>query len=440
MRHNAFSKLFFGLLLIFFNIDIFNLKLITGFIGAVLIATAAWQLAGENGRLKNAYRFSVAELFLQALGLLLLCLNIGGVATGLLTAVAGTICMIGLMYNMFSGLSQMAAEQGLFEFAKKLNKCYAVYIWVAILIPIALIAPPIIIIMIPVTIIAFIYILVQVKRLSDNNLDTPEERALNGRYNIRIFAFIGLTAALCLTILILKSCPPVHTEVYNRNDTQQTDVQSIKTKMLTLGFDNEVLSDLPDSEILNYSEITSVQNMVYHQSSESGTLIITKCVSTFDGGRVRLLFHYKWLEGPRQRYRDKFIVKLPLGRFVAPQDMNFNGFALYEKQSYNGTTTYKAGFVKRAVSGTNGYIYAEIDYRVLGKEALNQRGFFAFDTQLAMPTQELNYNTIIDYYHQRSIFYFEKIDKSNNNQMIPAYSQSYAFERFQFLFEDKYKP
>ncbi len=440
MRHNAFSKLFFGLLLTFFNIDIYNLKLITGFIGALLIATAAWQLANENRYFKNAFRFSVFELFLQTLGLLIVCLNIGGVATGFLMAAVGTICMIGLMYNMFSGLAQLATEQGLFEFSKKLSNCFAVYIWIAILIPIALIVPPIIIIMIPVTIIGLIYILVQVKRLSNNNLDTSEERALNSRNYVTLFAYLGLTLALCLTVIIIKSCPPVHTEVYNRNDSEQTDVQSIKTKMLELGFDNEVLNDLPDSEIVNYREMSSVQNSVYTNSSNTETLEITKFVSTFEGGKIRILMYYKWLEGPKQRYRDKMILKLPWGKFAAPNDMNSNGFALYDKDSKNGLNTYKADFVKRAISGTNGYINSEIDYRVFGEQASNQRGFFAFDVMRSMPTQELYYNTIIDYYHQKSIFYFENNKDTSNNQIVPMYSQSYAFERFQFVFEDNYKP
>jgi len=447
MKYSSISKIFFGLLLIFFNINICHLNLLTAFLGSIMIATATWQLRQVNKHLKYAFLYSIVQLVLQTLGLMLFCSQMSDISITITGAAIGMLCMIALIYNLFCGLAQMAQAQGHDDLSQKLNHCYVLYIISAITIAAAMLIPPLVFIVIPIAVIIFIYILVQVNRLNkaiDNSLNTFEEQRLDVRYSVILGAYLGLTILLCFSVLFFYNCPNVHTEIYEKNDcAEQIDIQSIKNNMLTLGFEQDILDDLPDSEVVNYQNVLSIQNKTYNQQTDGGTLEVTKCVSTYKNGKIRLLLYYKWLTIPNHQYCDRLSVMFPQNLVISPNDINFNGFGLYDKKSKNDTTTYKADFINNEMlSSINSSRNSEVSYRVFGNESINQRGFFAYDAQITTPNLELYYNTIINYSHQRCVFNFNTTTEGSTNEQQITFNDpnGLAFDKFQFLFEDNYKP
>jgi hypothetical protein len=105
--------------------------------------------------------------------------------------------------------------------------------------------------------------------------------------------------------------------------------------------------------------------------------------------------------------------------------------------------TYKAAFIKDGMPSTYGSIpNSELVFRVFGGDAVNQRGFFAFDVMVASPGEETYYNTVVTCLHQRSVFNFGSGDvalSAGQGNTVLNSSQS-AYDRLQMLFDDTYKP
>lgn len=75
MNHGSLSRLFWGLFLLFFNISIAHLDLLTTSLGVYLLAAALWQLGPGNLPLRRAFRCSLALAVFKAAGLVLACLR-----------------------------------------------------------------------------------------------------------------------------------------------------------------------------------------------------------------------------------------------------------------------------------------------------------------------------------------------------------------------------
>jgi hypothetical protein len=271
---------------------------------------------------------------------------------------------------------------------------------------------------------------------------------LNKRYFIGLGICVVLTAALCFSALVLKSNPTVHTEAYRRNDvTDVADIQSIRSNMQSLGFQTEVLKDLPDNEAELYRNVISVQSSTYQQTIDAGVLEITKYTSTASRGATRILYYYKWITLPKHKYCDEFYVYLPT-QMLYTNDVGFNGLGLYDKESTNGVTTYKAEFVKTDPRSMNGNMHTEVSYKIFGNVAKNQRGYFAYNAQMKSSDKESIFNSFVNYSHQKSIFNFNFSNETNSNSKQIMFSGSImlnndkraAFDRFQLIFENKYKP
>jgi hypothetical protein len=444
MKYGSFSKIFWGLFLLFFNINFYHLNVFTSFLGALLLATATWQLRQESKSLKNAYIFSIVELIMQSTGMLMLCAHIDTTlvsSISVFTAVVGTFTMILLIYNLFSGLGQMAAAQGHGELREKLNRCYVLYTIIAIMITVAMFAPQLVVLMFPILIIVFIYILVQVHQFNtviNNCSNVFQERKLNNQYLKLLTGYILLTTLSSFFVLAITNFPNVHTEIYNKSDsTGCFEIQAIKDKMQALGFDKGIVSELPDSEIKNYQDVLSVQNCSTQNLTDGGTLKMIESVSTFQNNKIRFLFYYKWLKLPEHRFSDNLAVDVNRNLISIPYDINFSGFGLYDNKTAKGITTYKAELIKNKDSNSiPNSITPVIRYRLFGGDATNQRGFFAYNAQTTASSRGNTFETIVDYSHQTSILNFNNVNETNQDQqqMLVRQSDHFAYDRFQLVF------
>lgn len=448
MKYGSISRVFLGLMLLFFNINIFHLNLITTFLGAVLIATAAWQLAGESRYFRNAFILSIIQLGIQVLNFILTCSKKSGSLNVVIALVViGTADMIALLSNLCSGLSEIAHKQGNIELGRKLSRCSGLYFTTAVMMLFTVFMPQMVYIVILPTIIIFIYILVQVNRLekvANNSSNVIKEKRLDGQFYLMLASCMGLTVLICSAMLIYSNCPDLNAEVYNPNDSNKTaDIQGIKSKMLTLGFDKEIVNDLPDSEVANYQNVNSVHSSTNLRSMDEGTLLISECVSTFENGKQRFLVYYKWNEIPDHQFCDKITVDLDADLISIPDDFNFIGFGLYDRKTENGVTTFKTGFVQDESDGS-GVTPSNlaVEYRVFGANKTNQRGFFAFNARLVNPRTAFSYNTVVNYSHQKTIFNLNNTFEINTNQQQSAFGEpnNPVYEKFQLITAENYKP
>jgi hypothetical protein len=135
-----------------------------------------------------------------------------------------------------------------------------------------------------------------------------------------------------------------------------------------------------------------------------------------------------------------------------PQNINLDGFGLYDVETKERVQTFKADFVHMTGVFTDISTYPKVQYRVFDRSKINQRGFIAFDAQIADYSNPLDFNVIINYSHQTSIFDFDGTNKFyNNNQIQTSFdsqggywqlsnSNPYGYDMFQFCTVEQYEP
>lgn len=470
MKNNSITKVFWGLLLIFFDINICHLNLLTTFIGALLLATGIWQLVQVNRNLKFAFAFSLIQLAVQTSSLVLICMQKSGnlsvtisgsqtadsnVGVVLFITVAGTLSSVLLICFLFEGLHDIAVSHNNQPLGSSLNRCIWLYIITAALIIAIVFIPYLLIIALIFVIINYIYILAQVNRLSkalDPNDETPECR-LDRRYFAALGCFLTLIVISLSVALITTNNPSVHTNIYNKGDTAgQLEINSIRDHMVKLGFDKKILNDLPDSEVKYYKDIHAFHELISSQQTDGGTITMTECISSFTNGAFRILEYYKWNKMPNHCYSDVFSFDVNSQIISMPQNINLDGFGLYDVKTKERVQTFKADFVHMTGVFTDISTYPKIQYRVFDRSKINQRGFIAFDAQIADYSNPLDFNVIINYSHQTNIFNFDGTNEFyNNNQIQTSFdsqggywqlsnSSPYGYDMFQFCTVEQYEP
>jgi len=446
VKYESITKIIFGLFLLFFNIKYNNLDVYTSLLGILILCAAIWQLNEENDFMKKAFYHSIVQVVLQTTILLLMCSRFGSNLSKnmIIFTILGWLNMLVMFYNLFAGLGLMAKKQGHKVNAEEMHKCFSLYLFVSILILVTMILP-LSMLVIPVAIIIFIYILVKVYRLNcivDNNNDVFREKKFDKRNYVYLSGYIFVAILLCFTVLYFTNCKSVHTEIYSKNDIlNSSDIQIIKVKMLTLGFSRDILSDLPDSEIVKYRNIRAYHQLIYHQQTDGGDVQLIACASNLDDGKIRYLDYYKWLKNPVHKLTDSFGLDFQGAKTVVPNNIEFSGAALYDLKTDEGVNTYKVDWIDKQVDY---FKYPKVKYRIFGGSAINQRGFIAFNAQITSPTQNTNYNTQFVYCHQSSYLNIPYKDAfelmSTQNVTFNFNTEGAVFKRFSFITMEEYNP
>ena len=460
MNHSSLSKLFWGLLLLFFNIRIANLEVFTTSLGILLVTAATWQLSRNNVCLMRAFVLSVAMSVFKVANLVLLCLRQGSeitfsftsglTATGdmnvaLCMSLLGSAGMLVLFYNLFHGLGQIAKLRGNAVMANKLYFCFYAYLVVELLIFFMLIIPVLVLIALVALFAFFIYILVQVYRfgIAENDDEALLERKIGRRFYGALGGSILLAVGACITALFFMNAPPVSSQPYTLSTSVNSKTAALRKTLQKLGFNKKILADLPDSEVLHYKGAQSVKSSNYTVGTDDGgKLCMTQCFTQFTAGKVRLLDYYKWEKLPSNRYCDLFYMDMNSQLISVLPDSDLEGFALYDTKTTAGTKTNKVNFLKLQETTLTGNMAPMAKYRLLGSGALHQRGFIGYFAQIPEDRYESTAEVIADYSHETSLLNF---DDSTQQVSAPGY-QFYTVQdtdgilRFQITFDVQYIP
>lgn len=457
MKHSSLSKLFWGLFLLFFNINIAHLELFTTSLGMLLLVVSVWQLSRNSPWLKRAFFFSIAAASVKAAEIVLFCLRQGSELTFSLTngptamgnmgiafgmSLLGSVCMILLFYNLLIGLGNLAEQMGDKLLARRLYCSLWLYFAVIISSYAILLFPILILLFIIIIFIEFVYILVQVHHfgIAADEDETLQERALGGCFYGAMGGALLLVLGVSFAALLSVNTPIVPSRPYIVQDSTsaRTRILGLRQKLRIMGFKQAVLADLPDSEILHYEGAQSVVTSSQQWTSDDGDLSMTQYFTQFASGKVRILYYYKWLTLPRQRFCDSFSIDMFSQVISVLPESELEGFALYDKKTASGSETSRVNFLE--LQGGASGMTPLVKYRLFGNEALHQRGFLAYFAQIPKDQDQNIFTIIANYTHQTSLLDFDETNQQTNQTGSQYFfmQSSYAEQQFQLMFNAQY--
>lgn len=134
---------------------------------------------------------------------------------------------------------------------------------------------------------------------------TPEVKKLNFKRGWSVAVCVILTLAVPLTSTYIVSTPEPEYKEYIKNDVtgaDESEMQAIRDKMISLGFPEVVADDLPDSELLRYRNVCDVYydkearwvNGDKFMGKEPIEIYFITAKFPDDDYRVRTTFYFRW--------------------------------------------------------------------------------------------------------------------------------------------------
>lgn len=435
-------KVFWGLLLIFFNVNVNHINLFTTLLGGILLFTALWQLKERNWIFKEAYFSSLLLLLIQLGGILIYCTPYADNPTAsIVFAVVGTLNMLFLIFRLFGGLSILSAELGKPELKPRLNTCAGLYLPTAAFTCIGLLVPPIVLPVLLILVIIFIYILATIGRVSSiaDSASFPIGRALNLRYFTLLGCYLITGVISFFGLLCALNFSPTHTYFYQKGKGDG-EVAQIKSSMKAKGFTQAVLNDLTEDEVLRYKDLKSVSYYTRSIQSDGGELELNSYASCLKNGKIRLLASYNWVKAPRHRFNDMIGLTFDQRMINPILDGQSGGSALYDDKIAGQTMTFKTDWLDQQTTET--LDFPKYKMRLEGGNAENLRGYIACNGYIVGPEEKATTEVIITYCHQHGFINFGNQDtfKLYQSGSVSMYEENPPYSEYALDALAEYNP
>ena len=137
MYVSGLAKVFWGLLLVFFDIKIQGFDILLDPLGFLIVIVGLAQLAPRNQRFSRASTAAVVLLVLSILEALFLSESLvqyvlGNYIGGFFIFVISTSANLLFLYYLCRGIEELSQEKGLYELAKKTRKRWSIYLWTSV--------------------------------------------------------------------------------------------------------------------------------------------------------------------------------------------------------------------------------------------------------------------------------------------------------------------
>lgn len=259
---SSLNFIIWGMALSFFQINLFpGMGEITKFIGGLLLLYGLFKLRSVNKKLNIALFIGVGT---ELLSLIMHGISLYIVDSSTLQIInAFVITPITLFeyWCIFTGIRDITENLISNEDKKPhLTSGFLSYVLCAIIIVFSALTE--VTILIYVTPILMIFTLCQLGRAKKIlAYKEPEFDLTETLKKSEKVIFVSLAIILAVTPLVstyLASSPKVETAIYNiaNSNAPQSEIEKARANMLELGFPEEYLNDLPDSEVLEYSDAT----------------------------------------------------------------------------------------------------------------------------------------------------------------------------------------
>lgn len=437
---SSLNFIIWGMILSHFHIKLFiGMKEITTFIGQALLIYGLFKLRKTEKRLNQALILSVA---ISAIGIVLqgICYYIVDYSDLMLAWSSVTIFTSILTYWwLFSGIRKLC-ETVITEKDKspRLYLAFAMWVLFALTVYSAYLSE-----MTEIVLIAPIYLIIMLCQLgkAKNVLSHQEpefelKQSLNQTENIIYWVLIAALAITPVISMVVAANTTPDYEVYNSADTDvsKKDIESAKSHILKLGLPEDVLKDLPDSEILKYTDATYLQvekKREYTKNNIYGEKIVaTSQIFNFyfDDAEMRVLTKVDIPDNSVIKYRSGVYFNFYNEDFVPLYDGN--GLDDYDKlylalsENGNKTLSYHPLSEYTPDNSLENFYSAGFEFSFDDADT-NRRVYVAHSARIANPT-------IMHYMCTDGVLYWQQFPISAEFKSINDMAKEYLSGRISF--------
>ena len=231
--------------------------------------------------------------------------------------------------------------------------------------------------------------------------------------------FVVFFLILPIFIMIISATRKPETHIFSPVDTTESveTVQSAREHMLDLGFPQEYLDDLPDSEVLRYRTASYCEESSYYSSKEIGKIIkiyIFYFSAEYDkrteeyvpSGDIRTLYRIELPDDSKANYKNGFYAHFAYQDFVLVYGDNGvckderDGMFFTALSDKDGTTILSDPF-KTYRTGTNNFYsrYTGAEYAFADKST-NRRAYLADTAVVSHPGITQYVSVAYEYYYK----------------------------------------
>lgn len=332
---SSFNFLIWGLLLSSFHINIFfdGFSEITTFIGSALLLYGLFKLRNTDKKINIAFFMDV--------GLSLVNLVVGHFGKYLIDPtnyllIAGTIALFirliayGLLFAGINNLCKSIEGDGV----KKPNLLlgYISYCLFGLIILLAMFGGVVLVYAAPIFLIITLWQLRNTKKYLANENDELELKTVISKGEKIVYCVLVIVLAVTPIISMLAAAgsqPEI--EVFNPVDTEYSvdEVNNVRMEMIILGMPEDILDDLPDSEIMKYKGSTHLETSESYPLSVRGDN--DNCVGThqyfiffFPQGEARTLLRIDVEDESSFKYRNGLYISHNRDDWNKPDSSNGN--------------------------------------------------------------------------------------------------------------------
>ncbi|MEG0771322.1 MAG: hypothetical protein RR436_05430 [Clostridia bacterium] len=440
MKNKSITKILIGLFFTYLNISFLNINIYTQIIGIIFLIAGTFQLKKEDKLFLYAHNISICSGCAIFLNTLIDAIGFNVIIEmKMVFMVISYLLMIVFSACLFQGLAKLALKTRQRSLAKRFSKNIYLYLATVIILLVAYFISFFRYIAVPIVIILYLIILSSVynyRKRVHKKLFNVKEKRLNIKFVTGMT--VGVILLVVLSFFSLKSVnePSIKSVVLNKNDIeeisqqQEEDVNKIKNTLITSGFPETILADLPNTEILLYSGVKSINVTTKTEKNDEGEIELTSVVATLADNNIKFLEHYKWLTNPKNNYIDLIGVSVKKDLFDFTNS-KITANHMFEKEVNGNTFTYS----KKNLEPPESALVLANKFRNV-KDAKNQRGYITFTAKLKSSDVPINnYITAMLYTHQMTFYnmpYEDIYSKYNINKAESNHSdllfQSYILK------------
>jgi hypothetical protein len=347
------SKVFWGLLLNFFNLDIWELKLITTSLGALLLLAGLLQLRRCNRELKRTLWLYAGLMLLQGCALSLgMMPDMPETLSGWLTA-ASALLNIWCFFTLFTGLGRLCPGE---ESAPGILRCGFLY---ALSMGIALLGGSLGWLAAIPGIIIFLYILTQVRKVQEacwlRGLHAGARRLGRRGLLAVLFSALVIAGVPMLTSYLVASETPA-AEVFPMPADEEA--AAARQRLVDLGMAADMAADLPAEELQLLAGTERVGMSYHYMTIDGGDFAAQNAVCILDKEKreARVVSRFLWETAPDRAWRDGVSA---LSEYLWDEDWPQRAYSLWEQDG----VTMRMPVLRQ--EGRSGFTPPGFEYRVL---------------------------------------------------------------------------
>ncbi|MHB1454661.1 MAG: hypothetical protein ACYCYM_12020 [Saccharofermentanales bacterium] len=428
-RYSSINALFWGFFLVFIDINILSFDVLNDVFGLILIIFGLRKLSGLSGNFVKGFNFALIHLAWQIFRTIL---NLSTVAKQndilIATTVVGFIVNLLMTYFVIKGLAELASRQDLNDLSNRLKTGFVIYLLSMVLGVASIFIMQIAIVFWITAIILFIYLLKQIRSAYNTIADIDEEEQgtpskTKNRTAVALLLSVILPIALGIGLIGITETNIVEVQPFVKWDypDDQIVILSIRSKMVDLGFQPNVVDSMPDSEILYYENIVSVQSCQSEVfNCGGGKLMVSQYVSSYDFQNYRYTVYYEWIKKPVLAHAEALGIVLNDSIEIEHlKQTAFSSLNLFDIQDGTGEIQ---SYTSADITISQNVLHTAKKFNLPSKKgAQNFRGYIASNIQVS-ENRPWAYNNMFYYIHQNTIFNNRGTDLINFNENKTSFS------------------